>query len=85
MPDVTDSVSRDPMPTGYWDHPVRTLERDAATTRFVQFFDWDELAHRGFNYAQVQIVRSPQHNELVGRFALLEFGHVRFQLLDTAT
>lgn len=75
MPDITDSVIR-----------YREAARHLWNTSFCGgAVDWDELAHRDFTYVQVQIVRSPQHNELVGRFALLEFGHVRFQLLDGAT
>jgi len=76
-------INRASKANGYWDDPVNRLQRGEADIRFVRFLDWDELGQRDFEYAQVRIVKWKAHPHLVNRFALLEFGQVRFQFLAT--
>lgn len=66
---------------GYWDDPVNQLGRDEADLRFVQFFDWDELGARDFEYVLVRIVSWHSHPHLVTRYALVEYTTVKFRLL----
>lgn len=63
-------INRD-VDSGYWDHPVRELSRDA-TLQFVRFFDWDQLAIRDNGYVRVVIVKCPDHPEVEGKHALIE-------------
>jgi hypothetical protein len=44
---------------------------------FQDFFDWDELNYRDFQYYLVDIAASSKYPELIGREALLEVSTVR--------
>lgn len=57
--------------SGYWDHPVSEVTRDAVL-RFVRFFNWDQLAIRDYRYVEVVIDSWPQHPDLAGKRALVE-------------
>jgi hypothetical protein len=48
------------------------------TGRFVGFFDWEQLALRDYRYVRLTIETMPDHPELVGREALIEFQFCRF-------
>lgn len=70
--------------TGYWDDPVRQIAPGEVRMQFVQFFDWDQIGARDFQYAETLIVDFPAHPELVGRHALIEFGYARFRFIESA-
>lgn len=70
--------------TGYWDDPVRQIASGEARMQFVRFFDWDELGYRDFQYVETLMVDVPAHPELVGRYALIEFGHASLLFIDSA-
>lgn len=57
--------------SGYWDHPLGEVTRDAQLS-FVRFFDWDLLAVRDNKYVRVNIDAWPAHPEAVGKHALIE-------------
>ena len=68
--------------TGYWDDPVRQIAPGELRMQFVQLFDWDELGARDFQYVETLIVDFPAHPEVVGRYALIEFGYARFRFIQ---
>jgi hypothetical protein len=61
----------------YWDDPVDRVEGGQIDLRFVEFFDWNQLAARDFHYYRVKINSFPQHPHFVGREALLEIQYAR--------
>ncbi len=60
--------------TGYWDDPLRVVEKGELDLRFLQFFDWWLLGFREFSFYRVRIVGSGKHPHLVGKDALLPVG-----------
>ena len=77
-------VNRDASGSGYWDDPVNTVTPGAMDLRFVDFFDWDELGVRDFQYVKVRVIASKAHTHLVNRYALLEFAHVTLHTVEDA-
>jgi hypothetical protein len=69
--------------TGYWDDPVREVTPSEATMHFVQFFDWDEIGLRDFQFIETRIVSFPTQPQIVGRYALIEFGYATIQFIET--
>jgi hypothetical protein len=63
--------------SGYWDHPIKEVTRDAVLL-FVRFFDWDVLSYRDNRYVLVQVDSWPLHQDVVGKLALVESQYVRF-------
>jgi hypothetical protein len=64
--------------SGYWDHPVRELTRDAGLS-FVRFFDWDLLAVRDNAYVRVNIDDWSSQPGAVGKHALVATQSVVFR------
>ena len=75
-------INRESPRTGYWDDPVRRIKAGEATLHFVRFFDWGELGIRDFQYIEARIAGFPTRPELEGRYALIEFAHVRIQFIE---
>jgi hypothetical protein len=65
-----------PTDSGYWDHPIRRLGKDA-DLRFMNFFDWNEFDLIDQQYVRVEIVGHPTA-ELVGKHALVKNQYVDF-------
>ena len=63
--------------SGYWDHPVTQLSREAGLS-FLAFFDWDQLSYKDNQYVRILVDRWPSHPEVVGKEGLIESQHVRF-------
>jgi hypothetical protein len=63
--------------TGYWDHPIFEITKDAQLS-FVRFFDWDVLAVRDYQYVRVRIDAWSAHPEVIGKHALIEARSVVF-------
>jgi hypothetical protein len=63
--------------SGYWDHPIREIDREAAL-RFVSFFDWDQLGVRDNMYVRVVIISWPRASELEGKHALIGANYVQY-------
>ena len=63
--------------SGYWDHPINVVTRDAELT-FITFFDWDQLAFRNNQYVRVLVAGWPSHPEVSGKHALIESQYVNF-------
>jgi hypothetical protein len=62
--------------SGYWDYPVNSLKPNMADIRFVDYFDFDKLGYRNFEYYHVRIVSSDEFPDLIERDALLIPQHV---------
>lgn len=63
--------------SGYWGLPIELPP--SAGLRFMKFFDWDQLDVRDNRYVRVSISEWPERPELIGRDALVEALHVRFE------
>jgi hypothetical protein len=63
--------------TGYWDHPIVEITKDAQLS-FVRFFDWDVLAVRDYQYVRIRIDAWPVLPEIIGKHALIEARSVAF-------
>jgi hypothetical protein len=63
--------------SGYWDHPLASLSPTARLI-FVSFFDWDALGDRDNRYVLVEIEDWPEHPEVNGKRALIEWYLTRF-------
>jgi hypothetical protein len=59
----------------YWDHPITHVRPDEAELRFLDYYDWDELGMRDYQYYLVEIVSFVNHPELERRHALVEVQH----------
>lgn len=57
--------------SGYWDYPLKSIQPADVGMRFVDFFDFDRLGFRDFEYIQVRIVESMVYPDLVQRDALV--------------
>ena len=64
--------------SGYWDHSLRVVTRDAKLG-FISFFDWDHLDFRDHGYVRVQVLNWPSEAEVLGKHALIETHYVRFR------
>jgi hypothetical protein len=77
-PDFVPVMINREIDSGYWDHPVRELTRDAELS-FVRFFDWDLLAVRDNAYVRVNIDDWPSQPGAVGKHALVAAPSVVFR------
>jgi len=68
--------------TRYWDHPLSSVKDNEVSAFFVDFFDWDELGMRDFDYVLVRIEASSAAPDVAGRLALIETRYSRFLLLE---
>jgi hypothetical protein len=78
-------INRSTPKSGYWDDPINRITASDAMLRFVQFFDWDEMEARDFQYVEAVIEASVTHPHLVGRHALIEVRYARFVLEQIGT
>jgi hypothetical protein len=70
--------------SGYWDHPITELKEGDVDMRFIQYFDWENLGHREYEFIRVLIVSSAAHPELDGRHALVKPLNIRVEFDETA-
>lgn len=61
----------------YWDYPVSIIKSSEADMRFIDFFDFNLLEFREFQYCRVRIFSSNVYPDLVGHDALLFCNHVK--------
>lgn len=64
----------------YWDDPVNHVRASEVDLRFIEYFDWDQLGPREFQYYRVRIQSFATHPHLIGRDALLETRYARVLL-----
>ena len=67
---------------GYWDHKIRVIKPFDADLCFVDFFDFNLLAFRDFQYYLIKIINSSTNPELVDHYALIECNHTKVLLLN---
>jgi len=63
--------------SGYWDHPIKEVTRDAKLN-FIRFFDWDQLDYRDNRYVRVRVESWPSQKNAEGKDALIESHYVKF-------
>ncbi|MFA6009761.1 MAG: hypothetical protein WC799_07245 [Desulfobacteraceae bacterium] len=66
-------VNRDIIPSGYWDYPVEWITSGTLNDiRLKDFFDFDQLGWRTFEYYRVKILKCESHPEIEQRYALIK-------------
>lgn len=73
-------INRDLPRSGYWDHPVNRVRPGNVELHLVRFFDFDVLGDREYRYLEVLVHASATYPGVVGRVALIEFGHAKVML-----
>lgn len=63
--------------TGYWDFPLKEVSPQVRLS-FIDFFDWDSLGIRDYQYVRTKIEEWPEHPEAVGKQGLIEARYVEF-------
>ena len=69
--------NRDLPRSGYWDHPISLVRPRDVELHLLRFFDWGQTGYRDYVYLEAVVHASPTHPEVVGRAALIEFGHAK--------
>jgi hypothetical protein len=59
-------------PRGYWDDPINWVKPEEAELLFISYFDWNQMDYIDLQYYLVKITRFDNHDELIGREALIE-------------
>lgn len=75
-------ISREEGSERCWDHPYGYLRAGELDLRFVDFFDFDVLGQRQFEFYRARIVESTVDPALIGRDALVQVNAVRIRLGD---
>ena len=65
-------INREIKPVGYWDHPITIISPDEIDLQFIDFFDFDTLGFRDFEYYRVRIINSSNHSDILNRDALVK-------------
>lgn len=73
-------INRDRSRSGYWDHPKQRIRPEEATLLLARFFDFNEVGQRDFRYLEVFIAAAPADQDIVGRWALLDFEYARISV-----
>jgi hypothetical protein len=60
------------VPIGLWDDPVNRVNPGQVEMSFLDFFDWNLLDYRDYQYYRVSIAAFAEQPHLVGREALIE-------------
>lgn len=71
-----------PEGTGYWDHPVDSVDSEKVEMHFIDFFDWNQFDYLDFTYYRVKIARLDGHPDVVGREALIERQYARVKFVE---
>lgn len=71
------NISREKNSYGYWDNPIAFIKPDEADMRFIDFFDFDLIGFRDFQFCRVKIIDSKAYPDLKGYDALLECNHIK--------
>lgn len=75
-------INREIKATGYWDHPGEMIKPKDIDLRFIDFFDFDVIGFRDFEYLRVRIVGSDTQ-DLVGRDALIRANYSKIYFKET--
>lgn len=71
--------------SGYWDHPITSIQPQDIDLRFIDFFDFDKLGYKECEYYLVRIADSFQCKNIIGRQALVKAHFVRILFIDEPT
>ncbi|MEN8265223.1 MAG: hypothetical protein ABFR82_17390 [Nitrospirota bacterium] len=73
-------INREVNPSGYWDHPVDTILTPDVDLRFIDYFDFNLLGIRDFEFYRVRILDAPNELDIIGRDALIKTDHAIVKL-----
>jgi hypothetical protein len=65
-------INREKPRSGYWDHPLKQICPTDAELHFINFFDFDVLGFRNYQYFEVSIYASAKYPDVVGRDVLID-------------
>lgn len=68
--------------TGYWDHPVNSIQPGQAELLFIEYFDWNRLDYADLRYYRVRIAGFQTQPDLVAREALIDREHAAVHLIN---
>ncbi|MCP4051403.1 MAG: hypothetical protein GY730_11950 [bacterium] len=74
-------INREIEQSGYWDHPVDFIKPNDVELQFIDFFDFDTLGVREFEYYLVHIKKSNIDPSLKGRNGLVKVNHAKVILI----
>lgn len=66
-------ISRERGHCGYWDFDLKGVSLEGIELVFIDFFDFEQIEWREFQYLRVNIVGFPAAPECIGRQALIPF------------
>lgn len=72
-------VNREINCSGYWDYPVNIVTPSDVDMRFVDYFDFNKIAFRDFQYCRVRIFGSVKYKDIIGRDALINSNNLTIQ------
>jgi len=75
------SINRSIECSGYWDYSLTCIKTFDADMMFIDYFDFDMVGFRDFQYCRVRIVASDLYPDLIGRDALIESNNVIIELV----
>lgn len=58
--------------SGYWDNPIKAVNRGELTLNFMDYFDWNSMDQIDFRYYRARITDSNKYPQLVGYDVLIE-------------
>lgn len=75
-------IAREVKSFTYWDYPIDLVKPLDVDLRFIDFFDFDVLGYKDFEYYRVRIVGSYKYPDIVGRDALINTHSVNVFFVD---
>lgn len=76
------SINREVKASGYWDYPIECITPSDVDLRFIDFFDFDVVGYRDFEYYRVRVVGSPEYPDILGRDALIKTHYANVFFVD---
>lgn len=75
-------VNRDLKASGYWDFPLEWIPPEIPNDmRLIEFFDFDQLGWRTFEFYRVRILKCESHPEIEQRDALIKCHHADVRII----
>lgn len=75
-------IAREIQSFTYWDYPIDVIKPLEVDLRFIDFFDFDVLGYKEFEYYRVRIVDSSEYPDIIGRDALLKTRYATVFFVD---
>ncbi len=80
---ISVNINREKNVSNYWDYPLSIIKSNEADMRFIDFFDFNLLGSRDFQYCRVRIVASNVNPDIVGHDALIDCNKIKVYFDDS--